>query len=83
MVRADFPGKFGLNQGAGARALAETSDFAGRFQMPAVLFVRLTMHHSIRGQLTGYLRPMGAKVPSLYGESYDDAEARKAKAAQA
>ena len=25
-----------------------------------------------------YLRPMGAKVPSIYGESYDAAQARKA-----
>jgi hypothetical protein len=29
-----------------------------------------------------YLRPMGAKVPSIYGESYDVAEARKAALAQ-
>jgi uncharacterized damage-inducible protein DinB len=34
-----------------------------------------TIHH--RGQLSSYLRCMGAKVPSLYGESYDDAHARK------
>jgi uncharacterized damage-inducible protein DinB len=65
--------------------LAQSVDFFGLFQMPAVLFLRLTMHHTIhhRGQLTVYLRPMGAKVPSLYGESYDDAETRKAQAAQA
>jgi len=25
-----------------------------------------------------YLRPMGAKVPAIYGESYDSAQARKA-----
>jgi hypothetical protein len=24
-----------------------------------------------------YLRPMGTKVPSIYGESYDSAQARK------
>ena len=30
-----------------------------------------------RGQLSMYLRPMGAKVPSMYGESYDSAQARK------
>ena len=29
-------------------------------------------------QLTMYLRPMGAKVPAIYGESFDSAEARKA-----
>jgi hypothetical protein len=27
-----------------------------------------------------YLRPMGAKVPAIYGESYDSAEAKKAAA---
>jgi uncharacterized damage-inducible protein DinB len=26
-----------------------------------------------RGQLSTYLRPMGVKVPSIYGQSYDDA----------
>jgi len=30
-----------------------------------------------RGQLSTYLRPMGAKVPSIYGESYDAREARE------
>ena len=29
------------------------------------------VHH--RGQLTAYLRPMGGKVPSIYGPSADDA----------
>jgi uncharacterized damage-inducible protein DinB len=40
------------------------------------------LNHSIhhRGQLSMYLRPMGAKVPSIYGESYDSAQARQAKA---
>jgi len=54
------------------------------FKLPAVAFLQLSMSHTIhhRGQLTSYLRSMGAKVPSIYGESYDDAQARKA-AAQA
>lgn len=29
------------------------------------------IHH--RGQLTTYLRPLGARVPSIYGKSGDDA----------
>jgi hypothetical protein len=29
-----------------------------------------------------YLRPMGAKVPSIYGESYDGTQARLAKEAK-
>jgi uncharacterized damage-inducible protein DinB len=55
-------------------------DFRGLFQLPAVMYLNILMHHTIhhRGQLTMYLRPMGAKVPSIYGESYDAAEARKA-----
>jgi uncharacterized damage-inducible protein DinB len=40
-----------------------------------------TIHH--RGQLSTYLRPMGSKVPAIYGESYDSAQAKKAAQAQA
>jgi uncharacterized damage-inducible protein DinB len=55
-------------------------DFRGMFQWPAVSFVQFAMNHSIhhRGQLSVYLRPMGAKVPSIYGFSYDESPARKA-----
>ena len=60
--------------------LIKMVDFRGMFQRPAVSFVMLGLHHTIhhRGQLSSYLRCMGAKVPSIYGESYDDAQARKA-----
>ncbi len=60
--------------------LLKMVDFRGMFQRPAVTFVMLGLHHTIhhRGQLSSYLRCMGAKVPSIYGESYDDAQARKA-----
>ena len=59
--------------------LIKMVDFRGMFQRPAVSFVMLGLHHTIhhRGQLSSYLRCMGAKVPSIYGESYDDAQARK------
>jgi len=61
--------------------LLKIVDFRGMFQLPAVMYLGFVLHHSIhhRGQLSTYLRPMGAKVPSIYGESYDAAEARKAK----
>ena len=54
--------------------------FRGLFQLPAVMFLNILLHHSVhhRGQLSMYLRPIGAKVPAIYGESYDSAEARKA-----
>jgi uncharacterized damage-inducible protein DinB len=60
--------------------LTKIIDFRGMFQRPAVTFVMMGLHHTIhhRGQLSSYLRCMGAKVPSIYGESYDDAQARKA-----
>jgi len=59
--------------------LMKTVDFRGMFQLPAVMYLNFLMHHSVhhRGQLSVYLRPMGGKVPAIYGESYDSAEARK------
>jgi uncharacterized damage-inducible protein DinB len=62
--------------------LVQNVDFRGMFQLPAVMYLNFMLHHSVhhRGQLSTYLRPMGAKVPSIYGESYDAAEARKAAA---
>ena len=64
--------------------LLKVVDLRGMFQLPAVMFLGLVQQHSIhhRGQLSMYLRPMGAKVPSIYGESYDAAEARKASSDQ-
>jgi uncharacterized damage-inducible protein DinB len=60
--------------------LTKIVDFRGMFQLPAVMYLGFILHHSVhhRGQLSMYLRPMGAKVPAMYGESYDSAEARKA-----
>jgi|SRR5580658_258875 uncharacterized damage-inducible protein DinB len=60
--------------------LTKMVDFRGMFQRPAVLFLMIGLHHTIhhRGQLSSYLRCMGAKVPSIYGESYDAEQARKA-----
>ena len=60
--------------------LTKMLDFRGMFQLPAVAFFQLAVNHMIhhRGQLSTYLRPMGGKVPPIYGESYDSAEARKA-----
>ena len=60
--------------------LAKVLDFRGLVQLPAVLFLQFNINHIVhhRGQLSTYLRPMGSKVPNIYGESYDGAEARKA-----
>jgi len=83
-VAAWYEQRFARNFDALAKTTGEQLlkmvDFRGMFQRPAVTFVMLGLHHTIhhRGQLSSYLRCMGAKVPSIYGESYDDAQARKA-----
>jgi uncharacterized damage-inducible protein DinB len=48
--------------------------FYGMFNLPAVLYLSFLNNHSIhhRGELATYLRPMGSKVPSIYGGSYDE-----------
>ena len=60
--------------------LTKPIDFRGQFTQPAVSFVRFILNHTIhhRGQLSMYLRPMGAAVPSIYGESFDARTAREA-----
>jgi uncharacterized damage-inducible protein DinB len=65
--------------------LTKIVDFRGLFKRPAYAFLSTGLLHTIhhRGQLSTYLRPAGGKVPSIYGESYDSAEAKKLAAAQA
>jgi uncharacterized damage-inducible protein DinB len=65
---------------ATAEQLSNVVDFRGVFKQPAMFFVMLGLHHTIhhRGQLSAYIRSMGGKVPAIYGESYDSAEAKRA-----
>jgi uncharacterized damage-inducible protein DinB len=62
--------------------LTKVIDFRGLFQWPGLSFLMFGLHHTIhhRGQLSSYLRCMGAKVPAIYGESYDSEQAKKASA---
>jgi uncharacterized damage-inducible protein DinB len=48
--------------------------FFGVFNLPAVAYLGFLNNHSIhhRGELATYLRPMGSKVPSIYGGSFDE-----------
>ncbi len=71
-------------QGLSGEQLARSVDFRGMFQFPAVSYIQFTLNHTVhhRGQLSTYLRPMGGKVPSIYGESYDAAQARLANEAK-
>lgn len=65
--------------------LSRTVSFRGVFERPAYSFLQIGLLHTVhhRGQLSTYLRPMGGKVPAIYGESYDTAEAKKAAQATA
>jgi uncharacterized damage-inducible protein DinB len=49
-------------------------DFMGVFNFPAAFYLGFLNNHSIhhRGELATYLRPMGSKVPCIYGGSYDE-----------
>jgi len=53
--------------------LLRVVDFYGLRTFPAIVLLQIILNHTIhhRGQLSTYLRPMGAKVPSIYGPSYD------------
>ena len=64
---------------AGVRALTPNQlvtpiDFMGVFNLPAFAYLGFLNNHMIhhRGALATYLRPMGSKVPSIYGGSYDE-----------
>lgn len=60
-------------KGLSGDALNKVVDFFGVWQAPAFMFLQLMLKHSShhRGQLSSYLRPMGAKVPGIYGPSGD------------
>ena len=54
--------------------LAKPLPFFGIMELPAVMFLQFMLLHTAhhRGQLSAYLRPMGAKVPQIYGGSADE-----------
>ena len=54
--------------------LTQEVSLMGIFNLPAIGFLSLLIRHSVhhRGQLSAYLRPMGSKVPQIYGGSADD-----------
>jgi len=54
--------------------LAKPVDFFGLISAPGATFLSMNLRHLVhhRGQLSAYLRPMGGKVPSIYGGSADE-----------
>ncbi len=59
---------------AAACLLAAKIPFFGVMNEPLVAYLNMMIVHSVhhRGQLSAYLRPMGAKVPDIYGGSADE-----------
>ena len=57
-----------------AQQLLTPVDFLGIFNLPVVFYLGFLNNHCIhhRGALATYLRPMGSKVPCIYGGSYDE-----------
>ena len=65
----------GLEPGQGVRLFATFKPIPlFGMEMPAVTYLNFLNLHSShhRGQLSAYLRPMGAKVPAIYGGSADE-----------
>jgi uncharacterized damage-inducible protein DinB len=57
-----------------AEQLSTPIEFFGVFNLPAAFYLQFMNNHSIhhRGELATYLRPMGSKVPQIYGGSFDE-----------
>jgi uncharacterized damage-inducible protein DinB len=70
----EFPAAIAKIKAMPGEKLAQAVPFFGIFNFPVAAYLGFANNHSIhhRGQLATYLRPMGAKVPSIYGGSYDE-----------
>ncbi len=64
-----FPGALSRVRALSGEQLESVIDLLGMVRAPGIEFLAMTLKHSVhhRGQLSTYLRPMGGKVPSIYG----------------
>jgi uncharacterized damage-inducible protein DinB len=71
--KKEFPNRLERVLALPDQKLTQVVDFFG-MKMPAVQYMMFALVHMVhhRGQLSSYLRPMGGKVPSIYGGSYDE-----------
>lgn len=69
-----FPAALAKVRSLTADKLAEPTVFFGVFDEPLITYLSFQISHTIhhRGQLAAYLRPMGSKVPNIYGGSADE-----------
>ena len=70
----EFPAALAKVKALPADKLAKVIPAFGVFNLPAALYLGFANNHCIhhRGQLAAYLRPMGSKVPKIYGGSFDE-----------
>jgi uncharacterized damage-inducible protein DinB len=70
----EFPAALAKVKALPADKLARVIPAFGMFNLPAAAYLAFVNNHSIhhRGQLATYLRPMGSKVPNIYGGSFDE-----------
>jgi len=61
-------------RGLSPQQLLKTASFFGIMNDAVVLYLLFAHEHTVhhRAQLSTYLRPMGAKVPDIYGGSFDE-----------
>lgn len=69
----EFPKKLEQVLALPDHKFTEVIDFYG-MKNPAIVYLNFCLVHGVhhRGQLSGYLRPMGGKVPAIYGGSADE-----------
>ena len=70
----DFPAAWERANKTSPDGLMAQADFFGIMKMPNFMFIQFCQDHTVhhRGQLAAYLRPMGGKVPDIYGGSADE-----------
>ena len=70
--KKEFPNRLERALALPDHKLTAIIDFFG-MKMPAVQVMVFALVHMVhhRGQLSTYLRPMGGKVPAIYGASFD------------
>jgi uncharacterized damage-inducible protein DinB len=69
----EFPAAMARAKKSTGEHLVKVTDFFG-MKMPTFTFIQFCQDHTVhhRGQLSTLLRPMGGKVPDIYGGSADE-----------
>src|SRR5690606_9695230 len=71
--KKELPARLKAAREVDGEQLASDLDFFGMMKRPGAAWIGFACNHSMhhRGQLSAYLRSMGARVPAIYGSSAD------------